>query len=363
MYERAFQLAQDLEDDDKTLSMPTRIRARVIALERAALASGVYATIQGSKVCLQTLPRSCGSIHPTYFSQNDIVASLNALLQALRLLNRAADTLSRLAPLKKVDEPSVSADPFAMSDMRDALPASNGAVNGASPEKERKVVPDGVDQRSRLDGLEWRVATSLFETHLALSHVYAFRGSAREAEYFAHQAEELARILNVSALIGRALVRKGEILLSLGRVDDVEGLLEEAATLLEQNKEESVARDVADMHRLRGDCLLRNSQEEEAHDAYQDAEKAMEFARKGAMATLELVMKGNGPSNDPEDVFLPVLQATILKQQGKRTVSEVDISNKKPVWLLRDELGEEYTNHLERLLALPQLPQVEVSYR
>lgn len=53
MYERAFELAQTLEDEDKekTLPMTARIRTRVVALERTALASSVYATIQESKVC------------------------------------------------------------------------------------------------------------------------------------------------------------------------------------------------------------------------------------------------------------------------------------------------------------------------
>lgn len=62
MYERAFEMAQTLEDEDKekTLPMTTRIRTRVVALERTALASSVFATIQESKVCgsHHTIPAS-----------------------------------------------------------------------------------------------------------------------------------------------------------------------------------------------------------------------------------------------------------------------------------------------------------------
>ena len=55
MYERAFELAQNLDDEDaeKTLPLTARIRGRVVALERTALAAGVYSAIQESKVCIQ----------------------------------------------------------------------------------------------------------------------------------------------------------------------------------------------------------------------------------------------------------------------------------------------------------------------
>ena len=56
MYERAFELAQNLDDEDaeKTLPIAARIRGRVIALEHTALAAGVYLAIQESKVCIRS---------------------------------------------------------------------------------------------------------------------------------------------------------------------------------------------------------------------------------------------------------------------------------------------------------------------
>lgn len=50
-YVEANKISQDLAADEKGLSTFARVRERVAALERAALAAGVFATIQDMKVC------------------------------------------------------------------------------------------------------------------------------------------------------------------------------------------------------------------------------------------------------------------------------------------------------------------------
>ena len=125
----------------------------------------------------------------------------------------------------------------------------------------------------------------------------------------------------------------------------------------------ALTREQAELHRLRGDYLLRSGKEEDAFQEYQEAQQALEIARKEVMLSVQK-LGTDGPSDDSQDVFLPVLHAMILKQQGKAKwliwVRFTDADG-SIVWLLRDELGEEYTSHLEQLLALPQLPHVEVS--
>ena len=180
-----------------------------------------------------------------------------------------------------------------------------------------------IDQRSRLGGLEWRIAHSLLETHLALARAYAVRGSAREAAYFSEQAVDLARVLGAPALPVRALLRSGEVALSLGRVAEVEGVLEEVDAVLERERRNmpsgsglTLSREQAEFYRLRGDYLLRSGKEEEAFQAYQEARQALEIARKEVMLSVQK-LGTDGPSDDSQDVFLPVLHAIILKQQGK----------------------------------------------
>ncbi|KAI5114969.1 hypothetical protein M0805_001887, partial [Coniferiporia weirii] len=80
-----------------------------------------------------------------------------------------------------------------------------------------------------------------------------------------------------------------------------------------------------------------------ARGEYVDATRMLSEVKLGLEQIRGLVLAA--PSEGSVDIFAPVLQAMILKQQ---------------VWLLRDELGEDYETLLEQLLALPQLSNIEV---
>ena len=80
--------------------------------------------------------------------------SLKYLLQALRLLNRATETLSRLNPKKP--ENNDIADPFAMPEVREALPETGENEDGSDDgSKVRRVEPISILQSyCRIDMLK-----------------------------------------------------------------------------------------------------------------------------------------------------------------------------------------------------------------
>lgn len=126
-----------------------------------------------------------------------------------------------------------------MSSLKDALPS----VGSTTPVQAGKKPPE---RRSPMDGLEWRISEGLLSTMLSLAQTYYLRGSAREAEYFARQAADLAEQLNAAAMWGRALAKQGEIQLHMGRTEDAQVNLTKAAELL--SDEQGI--DMAEIRRL-----------------------------------------------------------------------------------------------------------------
>ncbi|EJC97616.1 uncharacterized protein FOMMEDRAFT_171563 [Fomitiporia mediterranea MF3/22] len=312
MYEKAHQLCMDLpaEDDGRGVSTLSRIRARAVLLERVAAASSVFAVILEAK--------------------NEPENSLKSLLQSLRLLNRATETLARLHPSQKPDNLS---DPFAMSEVKTALPDT---VNI----EDKKLTAVRLPQpQVQLDALEWRIANALLQTQLALVHSYALRGSVRESEYFEQQAEEFARTLGGSAMTARALIQKAELQLTMGSLDDVQKSFEEAKHLLEDRTD----LEKVDLHRAVGDHLILHAKESDADSEFTQAVNLLAETKQTFEAVDEIALRT--AKSDAEKIFAPVLQAKILRQQ---------------VWLLRDTIGETYEQLLEELYALPQLAHVEV---
>ncbi|KAL5480941.1 ESP1 [Sanghuangporus weigelae] len=314
-YEDAARVADDLPDEDgKGISAAARIRSRAVILERGAIASHVYAAIQDAK--------------------NQPAIAVKALLQALRLLNRATDTLARLNLTRKPDN---SSDPFAMSDVQDALPGSDGPIAVAECGK-----GDSTRLRQSLvqpDALEWRISNSLFVTQLALSRAYALRGSVREAEYFERQAEELAHVLGSPTMTFHALLQKSELQMALRSVESSLTTLE-AATRLASDAD---GLHEIDVHRALGDCLLLCSQEKEAQGEFDLAAGTLAKTMKVFGSFDKLAPKTS--KSEIQDAFVPVPQAKILSQK---------------VWLLRDTLGDKYEELLEKLFALAQRPYVEM---
>jgi separase len=118
-----------------------------------------------------------------------------------------------------------------------------------------------------MDRQEWRLAEGLLETLFSLVDLYFTRGSPREACCFAQQAQDLAEALNAPAMTGRALVKKGEIDLSRGRLDEGYANLMLAAKYIQ----DLPGTDTADIHRLRAEYNRRIDRPEDAQKLYERA--------------------------------------------------------------------------------------------
>lgn len=184
-----------------------------------------------------------------------MVQALKGFLQALRLLNRAVESLARM------NQPSTSnqreeTDPFAMSDLKEALPPTPpaGSHNFTSGQ-------------TSLDGLEWRIGDALMHTMLLISRLYYKRGLAREAEYFAQQVGDLAKSLRSPGMMSRALASKGEVQLMLGQLKDAQETLSDAAALVDN----VLGVDAAETRRLQGDHFLLAELTTDAQTMYSDA--------------------------------------------------------------------------------------------
>ncbi|VDC05614.1 unnamed protein product [Peniophora sp. CBMAI 1063] len=309
-YIDADRLAKDILEDEKDPSATARMRVRVQRIERTALAAGAIAEIRLAK--------------------DDPTAALDAHLQALRLYNRALATLSRFnAPTPAATED----DPF-------ASPAKPGPGPGEEPKPPTNAPPTPLLPTPSFRGLEWRIARGLLHTLLTLSSLYTTRGSAREAQYFASQAETLALSLRAPSYTGAALARRGELALLTGRADEAGDVLVRAAGALGSLQ----GPELADVQRVYADLYARGSEEGEARRLYRDAAGMLEDL--GAL--LLGVESGRRVSIVGGDMIRPGLFSALLRRH---------------IWLLRHELGEEYQELLQKLSALPASEDMKAEER
>lgn len=191
------------------------------------------------------------------------------MLQSLRLWNRAVDTLGRLNPsLQSSAKASSESNPFEMTSLKEALTAEQPSA----PAQSRPTPDKTYHSRSFMHDLEWRTAEGLFSALFVLSQVYLTRGSPREAEYFAQQAQDLAETLNVPTVVGRALARKGEVQLHLGQLQEASATLGKAVALLSHLP----GIDTIVVHQLRAECNERSAQHGDAQELYLSIMKMLE---------------------------------------------------------------------------------------
>jgi separase len=200
--------------------------------------------------------------------KDDPTAALEALLQALRLWNRAAEHLARLNPPPGTKEE----DLFAPTEASKPAPAQSGSKEQPPP---KRVFAQG----ARMNGFEWRIAEGTLRTLFALSRAYLVRGSAREAEYFAQQAEDLAQSIRAPAMVARALARRAEVQLHCAKLEEGEALITQAGALLPQ----AMGVDAAEITRLHGLHRFMTADGEEAQQSFarslyvlSEAEKALD---------------------------------------------------------------------------------------
>jgi separase len=258
LYCQAVAISNSIKDNDKGMSTIERVRSRTRRLVRTATASDTYAAIQLARVRLSF----CFASTIADIQQADPAESLNAMLRSLRLWNRAIDALSRLT-----HKPSGPQDdnPF---DTRDSQPAQ------PSPAfvPEQPALHGSLSQTSVVDGSEWAVSEGLLLVMFSISQMYLIRGSARESQYFAQQAEEFATTLNAAAMMTKALSNQGELHLHLRQFDQAKASISRATALIESLP----GVEAADVRRLDGDYNRLLAQHEEAHKLYSEATSTLD---------------------------------------------------------------------------------------
>ncbi|KAG1731550.1 peptidase family C50-domain-containing protein [Suillus lakei] len=311
-YCEAMSFSEASPPEDKALPTAERIRLRAGRLERAAMACRVSAAIQ--------------------YSRNNVVGVLECTLQSLRLWNRAVDTLSRLSqhsskPTKATDD----SNPFVATP-----PESSSASETRSNDHSRSL-----SQKRLMDGMEWRMVEGLLSTLLRLTHVYFTRGSSREAEYFAQQAQDLAESVNAPTMVARALMRKGEIQLYQRQLNAGRDGLAKAAELLR----DLPGVDAADMRRLNGDWNCLNEQAQDARDLYEEA--------SAMLGELEDMLSSFDGSRRKSSVTLSPQAALTTAGQGAIVPALLSDILRRHIWLLRDDGDPTIKDLIERLMALP----------
>ncbi|SJK98717.1 uncharacterized protein ARMOST_01986 [Armillaria ostoyae] len=294
LYQAALDLSDNLKED-KTLLPLQRVQRRIIRIEKTAMAFHVHSLIQSCK--------------------DDTATYLDGLLQSLRQWNRAFDALSRLQPPPSKPKPYDETDPFI-----DPVASRTSEETSSNPGKKE------FSRREAMNELGWRISEGLILTLFALCDGYAMQGSAREAEFFAQQAEDLAQSLNAPAMMARALIRKAELQL---RQEKLEEGQESLATALQLMSDDSGI-DLADIHRLRGQFSEGN-----ADTDYQVAAEILEQLDKtfGLFDGLAL-----GPRRSTgAELMVPGLLTKLLRNR---------------IWHLRDDNGEQSTELLEKFMCL-----------
>ncbi|KAF9528394.1 peptidase family C50-domain-containing protein [Crepidotus variabilis] len=323
IYQDAFEIWKRLDlNEQKSSPTQQRILAKARMLEVTATAAHVFAAIQ--------------------YTKSDVCASLDAFLQSLRLWNRAVDILSRLRPSPTGASEN---DPFEMTSLKDALPVTATAESSAA-----KTVKPVSSPRLAIEGLDWRIFEGLLTTLFAVAELYNLRGSAREADYFAKQAADLAEQLNTPAMLSRAFARQAEIQLHMGRLQEAREKVQQASVLVQ----DMPGLDQADVRRLKVELKVKNpnvnGEDEEEQSGEEDPKEMFDetvamlqeldeaFLQFDSLAFGPRRSLGTSPGILTQlDVLAPQLLSTVLCQQ---------------LWLLRDDAGDVFDGILEKFLSL-----------
>ncbi|KAH8987879.1 peptidase family C50-domain-containing protein [Lactarius akahatsu] len=317
LYTEALQLSESSPTNEKESSTADRVHSHVNRLRRIALAATVFAEIK--------------------LAEDDPTTALTGFLQANRLWNRAANALSHLSP-HEVPSHGTSAlsNPFDVSSDREkASPARDDNISSASSN------PKLHHARASTNGLEWQIAEGMFETTLSIANVYFRRGSVREAEYFIRESERFARSMNAPAMLGRALALQVELQLQLRQLDTALTTLRAATDVLN----DMTSPDAARLHKLRGEYNELLLQDKDARLQYAEALKMLEELDKTRSSIASpSPLKSTGGLEPP----VPALFSSVLRQH---------------IWLLRNDIGDEYESLLQKLSHLAPLADIQAEER
>ncbi|KAJ4488281.1 cysteine peptidase C50 [Lentinula aciculospora] len=334
-YQEGLRLAGRLKAPNKQASTTEKIQTHVARIEQTALAYEVFSSIQSTL--------------------NNASDSLDGLLKALRLWNRAFESLGRLQPPSPTPKSTGTeeSDPFSTCDVL-PTPTSGTPLYATSsqtepPSTSRRI--GNISQRRVLSlGLEWRVGQGLINAFFSLFQAYYDRGSPREAQYFAKQAEELAESVNAPAGLRRAMVKNVEVQLFQGLIEEGSGQLEKIEQCVNSTGDGDVHVDLAELHRLKGELGQRDSMMIDAQKHYEDAINLIESVDQNfsSLDGVEFGPRVSLGSSQFIDTLFPELLARVLCRY---------------VWLLRGEQTETYMMLLKRFDSLPSMSTIQSRQR
>jgi hypothetical protein len=159
--------------------------------------------------------------------------------QAMRLWTRAAEYLTRYGVVEAPTPPrptktkarTTSPNPFNVTDLKEAVQEIELGAKTTSTAN----LPEGwrtFHYARTINGAEWRVASGLLSSIHNVIESYIRRGSAKAALRLVEDAEVLTTMVGSRALRARMLVRKGEILIGTGEMQEGQRVLEEAREVL-----------------------------------------------------------------------------------------------------------------------------------
>ncbi|KAF9269561.1 hypothetical protein L218DRAFT_1030382 [Marasmius fiardii PR-910] len=314
-------------NDDVPQSLELYLKAQVITSHLKEEKQSSFQKFQTRIARLELAAMASDLLAKVYSVKDDHSTALRLSLNSLRLWNRAFESLARLQPPpvaapKGIDD----SNPFEVSSNNNTLPL----VTPQTLDVPKKVYTRKVS----MSGLEWRIGQGLLHTMFGLSQAYLMRGSFRESQHFAEQARDLAESLNTPVFVCRAATRLEELRMQVGELEELDGLDRFHVDL---NVDLSI--DIADIHRLRGDFEQRGARIEDATQHYGAALRVLEeFDQVFGQFDDEFGPRHSIGSSHGTDVLTPALLIRVLREH---------------IWVLRDEVGKQFEELLNRFLAIP----------
>lgn len=280
MYRGCLKLSESL-DEPKQASSTAKIHQHATKLHHAASAYLVAAEV--------------------HLSEDDATSGLACISKCFRLLNRAADSLARLAYKQEA-----KSDPFDL----DAAPADAAS---------RRI-------RSRLPELSSRVTASVLEVTLLLSRAMLDRGSAKDAECFIGQAKDLAAAVGSRRWLARAEYSAALLSKATGQYNEALEAVERAVDCLSDTLDKAIV----DCQSIRHAIQMRRG-DPEAKDTLSTVEEIMQRL-EGELADVEDLSSSRLSHASPrrpqtkhamDEVHLDILREQVRACRNQDT--EVDI--------------------------------------
>ncbi|KAF8708110.1 Peptidase family C50, partial [Rhizoctonia solani] len=303
LYLSALELSEQIEPVEKGAGYMVKTEARLQALQQSATACRVYASIQASR--------------------DDTTTMLFALMQSLRLWNRAIDILLRLTEKIQPSAPAEPANPFEVQSTLAKAPTLDEASQA------KKTVSRG----AIMDGIQWQIAQGLLRTIFDLGEAYSLRGSVREAEYFLGQAESLSESLHAPLGVGRSLLKQAELKMARGLLDEALETLAKAEEIVA----DPISTDTSYLNYLLGHHRQKEAASgEDAYAMYTQAQNVLQQLDEN----LNKLQRHKSVSKPTADILVPDIQGVIMREQ---------------IWLSR--IGEVQPEEQKALEDLEKLPQ------